>query len=160
MTLAEGRPLPFADRQFDVVFCNSAIEHVTLPKAACGQRRFRDAGWVAASMRSQRAFAAEVRRVGKGYFVQTPHRAFPVEAHTWLPFVGWLLPATRQCAWCASPTGSGSPAAARKSTGTCSASARWCELLPDATIHVERVPRPAKSIVAYRDGRAKAPGAT
>ena len=28
--------------------------------------------------------------VGRGYFVQTPHRGFPIEAHTWLPFVGWL----------------------------------------------------------------------
>jgi hypothetical protein len=90
VVLEEGRPLPFEDGAFDIVFCNSVIEHVTLPKRDCIERRFTNAEWVAASLRSQAGFAAEVRRVGRGYFVQTPHRWFPLEAHTWLPFVGWL----------------------------------------------------------------------
>jgi hypothetical protein len=28
--------------------------------------------------------------VGRGYFVQVPYRWFPVETHTWLPFVSYL----------------------------------------------------------------------
>lgn len=90
VSLVEGERLPFDDAQFDVVFCNSVIEHVTLPKEACISERFANREWVARSMKNQEAFAREIRRVGRGYFVQTPHRAFPVEAHTWLPFVGWL----------------------------------------------------------------------
>ncbi len=90
VSLEEGEALPFSDGQFDVVFCNSVIEHVTLPKADCVSKRFRNSEWVAASLASQLAFAEEVRRVGRSYFLQTPHRAFPIEAHTWLPFVGWM----------------------------------------------------------------------
>lgn len=90
VALVEGEPLPFRDRAFDVVFCNSVIEHVTVPKEDCIAKRFPNPEWVERSFRSQQAFADELRRVGRGYFVQTPHRAFPIEAHTWLPFVGWL----------------------------------------------------------------------
>jgi hypothetical protein len=28
--------------------------------------------------------------VGRGYFVQTPHRSFPIDAHTWLPLTNFL----------------------------------------------------------------------
>jgi SAM-dependent methyltransferase len=146
--LEEGKPLPFEDREFDVVFCNSVIEHVTVPKEECINRRFPEREWVAASMRSQRAFADELRRVGKGYFVQTPHRAFPVEAHTWLPFVGWMP----------------HDATARLVRFTDKYWVKHCgyvdwhllgeremrELLPDARIHVERVLGLPKSLVAYR----------
>lgn len=43
------------------------------------------------------AFAAEVRRVGKGWFVQTPAYSFPLEPHALLPFAHWLpLPLRRR----------------------------------------------------------------
>jgi SAM-dependent methyltransferase len=87
--LGESGGLPFPDGYFDVVFCSSVIEHVTLPKERIWKeysgRRFREE-----SRRRQAEFAAEIRRVGKQYFVQTPYRHFPIEPHSWLPFVGWL----------------------------------------------------------------------
>ena len=67
----DGRALPFRDGAFDVVFSNSVIEHVG------------DAS-------SQRRFAAEVARVGRAYWVQTPNRWFPLEQHLLTPFLHWL----------------------------------------------------------------------
>ena len=67
----DGRLLPFRDAAFDVVFSNSVIEHVG------------DAA-------SQERFAREVARVGRGYWVETPNRWFPVEQHLFTPFVHWL----------------------------------------------------------------------
>lgn len=81
--------LPFADKTFDIVFCSSVIEHATVPKPQVWQltdgRRFRRA-----ARRQQWCLAREIRRVGRGYFVQTPDRSFPIESHTWLPLVGYL----------------------------------------------------------------------
>ena len=67
----DGLMLPFPDQSFDLVFSNSVIEHV---------------GDAAAQAR----FAAEIRRVGKRYWVQTPDRGFPVEPHLWTPFLHFL----------------------------------------------------------------------
>jgi hypothetical protein len=67
----DGRRLPFRNGAFDVVFSNSVIEHVG------------DAA-------SQHRFAAEVARVGRAYWVQTPNRRFPVEQHLLTPFIHWL----------------------------------------------------------------------
>ncbi len=63
--------LPFADGSFDLVFSNSVIEHV-------------------GSREAQEQFAREVARVGRGYWVQTPNRYFPIETHLLTPFVHWL----------------------------------------------------------------------
>jgi SAM-dependent methyltransferase len=54
------------NQEFDVVFSNSVIEHV-------------------GSFAEQAAMAAEVRRVGRRYFVQTPNKYFPIEAHFLVP---------------------------------------------------------------------------
>jgi SAM-dependent methyltransferase len=84
----DGR-LPFPDGYFDIVYCNSVIEHVTLPKNEIWSTRsgkvFRER-----SLTHQREFAREIQRVGRQFFVQTPYRWFVLEAHSWLPFVGWL----------------------------------------------------------------------
>ena len=147
VALREGEPLPFATGEFDVVFCNSVIEHVTLPKEDCVSKRFANREWVAASLRSQEAFARELGRVGRGYFVQTPHRAFPIEAHTWLPGVGWLP----------------HDATVRLVRVTDRVWVKHCgyvdwnllgeremrRLFPDARIHVERVLGLPKSLIAY-----------
>lgn len=67
----DGRRLPFADQSFDIVFSNSVIEHV--------------GDW-----ESQQQFAAEIARVGRAYWVQTPNRGFPVEPHLMTPFLHYL----------------------------------------------------------------------
>ena len=71
--------LPFEDGAFDLAYCSSVIEHVA---------------------RSDRvAFATELRRVARGWFVQTPAFSFPVEPHALLPFAHWLPAALRQPYW-------------------------------------------------------------
>jgi SAM-dependent methyltransferase len=71
--------LPFADDEFDLVYCSSVIEHVAPAR--------RD------------AFAAELRRVGRGWLVQTPAFSFPVEPHALLPFAHWLPVGLRERYW-------------------------------------------------------------
>jgi len=71
--------LPFEQNEFDLVYCSSVIEHI--PPA----RRER--------------FAAEIRRVGRGWFVQTPAFSFPIEPHALLPFAHWLPVVLRKPYW-------------------------------------------------------------
>lgn len=71
--------LPFADGEFDLVYCSSVVEHIP------AEHRL--------------AFAAELRRVGRGWFVQTPSRSFPIEPHALLPFVHWLPRPLRRAYW-------------------------------------------------------------
>jgi SAM-dependent methyltransferase len=86
-----GETFPVADAQFDVVFCSSVIEHVTGPKEITYD--LEDGRQFAASARAAQAnFAAEIRRIAKRYFVQTPYKYFPIEQHSFLPFFVVLLP--------------------------------------------------------------------
>jgi SAM-dependent methyltransferase len=71
--------LPFQDGEFDLVYSSSVIEHV--PRAR------------------REAFAAEVRRVGRGWFVQTPAWSFPIEPHSLLPGAHWLPVGMRRRYW-------------------------------------------------------------
>jgi hypothetical protein len=57
----------FKDNEFDIVFSNSAIEHV-------------------GDFEDQKKMAREVRRTGKKHFVQTPNYFFPLEPHFLFPF--------------------------------------------------------------------------
>jgi hypothetical protein len=61
----------FRDKQFDVVYSNSVIEHLF-------------------TYDNQQKMANEIRRVGKNYFVQTPNLYFPLEAHWLFPFFQFL----------------------------------------------------------------------
>src|SRR6476646_3593333 len=71
--------LPFEDSAFDLVYSSSVIEHIDPPRRA--------------------AFAAEIRRVGRGWFVQTPAYSFPIEPHALLPFAHWLPVGLRRRYW-------------------------------------------------------------
>jgi len=71
--------LPFADRHFDLAYCSSVIEHVAPDRRA--------------------SFAAELRRVARGWFVQTPAYSFPVEPHSLLPGAQWLPQGLRRAYW-------------------------------------------------------------
>ncbi len=51
------------------------------------------------------AFAAELRRVGRGWFVQTPAFGFPLEPHSLLPGAHWLTPRLRRPYWRLGVTG-------------------------------------------------------
>ena len=74
-----SQELPFADDSFDLVYCSSVIEHVAPAQRA--------------------RFAAEIRRVGRGWLVQTPALSFPLEPHALLPFAHWLPPRLRERYW-------------------------------------------------------------
>ncbi|MGD9868812.1 MAG: class I SAM-dependent methyltransferase [Hyphomicrobiales bacterium] len=89
--LDESDRLPFSDKQFDFVFCSSVLEHVTGPKDE--MVRLKDtAEFERRAWNSQEAFAREIERIGKAYWVQTPYRYFPVESHSWLPGLIVFLP--------------------------------------------------------------------
>jgi SAM-dependent methyltransferase len=76
---AAAAGLPFAADEFDLVYCSSVIEHVAPARRA--------------------AFAAEVRRVGRGWYVQSPAFSFPLEPHSLLPGAHWLPSALRRRYW-------------------------------------------------------------
>lgn len=67
----DGCALPFADKSFDIVYSNAVIEHLE--------------DWNA-----QQAFAHEIQRVGRAWFVTTPNLWFPIEPHYHLPLVQFL----------------------------------------------------------------------
>lgn len=67
--IADAAKLPFPDQSFDFGFCNSVIEHVGAAK--------------------RESVAAEIMRVAKCFFVQTPNRGFFFEPHYLTPFIHW-----------------------------------------------------------------------
>ncbi len=61
----------FAEDSFDLVFSNSVIEHVY-------------------TWENQVKMANEIQRVGKTFFIQTPSKHFPIEAHYAIPFAQYM----------------------------------------------------------------------
>lgn len=137
--VADARSMgAFATGAFDVVHSNSLIEHV--------------GGWD-----DQLAAAREIRRVGRRYWVQTPYRHFPLEAHFLFPFFQYLTPGLQRrvaISW---------PLSHDRRAGTAPdrileelANLRLLDrrglgaLFPDAEILAETVVGWPKSLVAYR----------
>lgn len=148
LQLEDGAPVPVEDGAFDIVFSNSVIEHATLPKEHCATLRLPEREWERTAFQAQKAFAQEVRRVGNGYFLQTPHRDFPLDLHLWLPFTNWLPHSTLQrlvpitdrfwIKWCGVPD------------WHLLGPAQMQECFPQASIWVERFAAMPKSIIAYQ----------
>ena len=65
--ISPNEPLPFADKSFDIAAANAVLEHV-------------------GSTKNQSVFVSELSRVAKTVYITVPHRFFPVEHHTGLPF--------------------------------------------------------------------------
>lgn len=123
---ADACSVPFSDREFDVVFSNSVIEHI-------------------GSFEGQERMAAEVRRVGKRYFVQTPSKWFPLEPHFLIPGfqfmpVGWRswIASHYASGWYCRP---GDPDAARREVESIRLmTGKECRrLFPEADIRIERL---------------------
>jgi SAM-dependent methyltransferase len=76
-----NRPLPFADRAFDIAVSNAVLEHV-------------------GSVPHQIAFVRELLRVGKRAFISVPNRYFPIEHHTLIPILHfWRGSFEPACRW-------------------------------------------------------------
>ncbi len=57
----------FKDKEFDIVFSNSLIEHI-------------------GNFVEKKQIAEEILRIGKSFFIQTPNYYFPLEPHFLVPF--------------------------------------------------------------------------
>ncbi|MGV3765457.1 MAG: class I SAM-dependent methyltransferase [Chitinophagaceae bacterium] len=69
--VGDATNLSYKDKEFDIVFSNSVIEHLY-------------------TWENQIKMANEIRRIGKSYFIQTPNLYFPIEAHWLFPFFQFL----------------------------------------------------------------------
>jgi hypothetical protein len=137
---ASGLLLPFRDRSFDLLFSNSVIEHV-------------------GTFEDQQHFAAEVRRVGRALWVQTPAFESPFESHwiglgvhwaprawqphlvAWLTVHGWVN-------WWDRAAAEANLANVRLLTKR-----EMQRLFPDCEIWTERILGVPKSYVAIRDAQ-------
>lgn len=135
-TVGSATAMPeHADGSFDVAFSNSVIEHVF-------------------TLDNQRKMAAEVRRVAKGYWVQTPNFWFPIEPHFHVPGWQWMPQSLRiallrrfRCGW-------RGPCSDRKEAAELVREVRLMtgremrECFPDAHLYAERFKGLVKSWVA------------
>jgi len=129
--------LPYRDKAFDFVICNSVIEHM-------------------GDYESQQALAAELRRVGKGYYVQTPNFWFPVEPHFLTCFLHWLPKRllAKLVRWCSvwglvmKPNRSSIDSVLKEIKLL--RKGQMADLFPDAKLGVERCFGLAKSFVAIK----------
>ena len=127
----------FAASEFDICFSNSVIEHL-------------------GTFADQELAALEIRRVARGYFVQTPNIWFPLEPHFLVPFWQFApislrayLLQRRDLGWMKRQV---DPLLARadvESVRLLSAS-ELARLFPDGRIDREKIGPLTKSIVAWR----------
>lgn len=113
--------LPFDDDAFDLVYCSSVVEHVPRERRA--------------------ALARELRRVGRGLYVQTPAYSFPIEPHALLPAAHWLPVPLRKPYWRLGAQGPWEDIDLLRRR-------EMVALFPGATVHAERLGPLAKSWIA------------
>ncbi len=125
-----------ADKQFDVVFSNSVIEHLFTKEA-------------------QQRMAQEVRRVGKNFYVQTPNYFFPMEPHWVFPFFQFLPFSVRVMLTLNFDMGHYKKAASREhavrrvSEVRLMTESEMCELFPDGKVYRETLLGLKKSVSLY-----------
>jgi 2-polyprenyl-3-methyl-5-hydroxy-6-metoxy-1,4-benzoquinol methylase len=135
-SVGDARNIQAENGSFDIVFSNSVIEHV-------------------GTFQDQVRMAEEVRRVGKCYFVQTPHKYFPLEPHFLFPFFQflpvriqvWLLQNFR-LGWFEKTPDLQKATEIVKSIRLLSRK-EFLLLFPDAKLYEEKVFGMTKSFVAY-----------
>jgi len=66
----DGHTIPAKDGEFDLIVCNSVLEHV--------------------HPHERRNLVNEMMRVADHVFIQTPAQSFPVEPHFIMPFIHWF----------------------------------------------------------------------
>lgn len=136
---ADARDLRrYPNKSFDLIFSNSLLEHV-------------------GTFRQQTQAASELRRVGRGYFIQTPNYYFPIEPHFLFP--GWqflpirirtLLIQSRELGWMPRLRDEAEARAAAKSIRLLTAR-EMKRLFPDAILERECVGPFTKSLIAIRE---------
>lgn len=135
----------YGDGSFTVAFSNSTIEHLF-------------------TLENQRRMAAEVRRVGRAYWVQTPNFWFPIEPHFQCPGWQWLPVSVRIWLIQRRRFGWRGPCADRESARRAIEEIRLLtrrgmrELFPDATLRAERFLGMVKSWIAIRGASSPAQG--
>ena len=125
--------LPFADHEFDLAYSSSVVEHLAPEDRA--------------------AFAAEVRRVAEGWWVQTPAFGFPIEPHALLPFAHWLPKSARRPYWRLGVAGEWEDIALLRR-------GELAALFPEGDVIAERIGPLAKSWIALRSATRPAYSAT
>lgn len=134
------------DGAFDLAHSNSVIEHV--------------GHW-----REMSATAAEIRRVARAYYVQTPYYWFPFEPHYKTVGYHWLPEQWRARLHTRRPLGFFPVARDFDQAMTWTQHAvlldrlQMSTLFPDARIESEKVFRLTKSLIAIRDGAGSPAGA-
>lgn len=113
--------LPFSDGEFDLAYSSSVVEHVEPVR--------------------RRAFAAELSRVARVVYVQTPAWSFPIEPHALLPAAHWLPGRPRRVYWRLGAAGAWEDVALLRR-------AELQGLFPHAVVHAERWAGLVKSWVA------------
>lgn len=130
----------YGDRAFDLVHSNSVVEHV--------------GNWS-----RMKSFAAETRRVGQSYYVQTPYYWFPIDPHYYrAPMIHWMprpwqarILKSFPVAYCGRSGSLDSSYEILDSTQLIDGQ-QFAQLFPDAEITGERILGLTKSLIAIRRG--------
>lgn len=139
--VGDARSMPeFTAGEFDIVISNSVIEHL-------------------GTFENQRKMAAEIGRVGKDYFVQTPNFFFPIEPHFLFPFFQWFprkfrvfLASNLAIGWYHRKGNRQKAEEVVDEIRLLKKSEMWV-LFPDSVIVTERFMGLSKSFIAMRTGR-------